>query len=141
MLHSLGLLSRRNVRATEDADIVLLMKEAGAILLAVTSVPEINLWCETRNHLIGQTKNPYNTTRTTGGSSGGEVSLFLISFWKISNFQKSFELYRYYHMEKNFCKTHYFLGCTLKLLIIFFKLCVNLFLNFFAHITNNFKTS
>ena len=66
---------RRNVKATEDADVVVLLKEAGGILLAVTNIPELNMWCETRNHVYGQSLNPYNTTRTVGGSSGGEVSL------------------------------------------------------------------
>lgn len=75
LLHTMGLVSRHNVKATEDADVVALMKNAGAILLAVTSVPELNLWSETRNNVIGQTKNPYDTRRSVGGSSGGEASL------------------------------------------------------------------
>jgi len=71
--HTLGLMSRRNVKAEEDADVVILLKEAGGILIAVTNIPEYNLWVETRNNVYGQTLNPYNTTRTVGGSSGGEV--------------------------------------------------------------------
>nr|CAD7439302.1 unnamed protein product [Timema bartmani] len=67
--------SRRNTKATEDADAVVLMKEAGAILLGTTNIPELNMWCETRNNVFGQTLNPYNTTRTVGGSSGGEASI------------------------------------------------------------------
>jgi fatty acid amide hydrolase 2 len=70
---TLGLVSRRNVKATEDADVVVLLKKAGGILIAVTNIPEYNLWCESRNNVYGQTLNPYNTTRTVGGSSGGEV--------------------------------------------------------------------
>lgn len=73
MHHTLGLVSRRNIKATEDADVVILLKEAGGILVALTNVPEYNLWCECRNNVYGQTLNPYNTTRTVGGSSGGEV--------------------------------------------------------------------
>nr|CAD7424654.1 unnamed protein product [Timema monikensis] len=75
LLHTLGLVSRRNTKATEDADAVVLMKEAGAILLGTTNIPELNMWCETRNNVFGQTLNPYNTTRTVGGSSGGEASI------------------------------------------------------------------
>lgn len=71
--HTLGLMSRRNVKAVEDADVVILLKKAGGILIAVTNIPEYNLWVETRNNVYGQTLNPYNTTRTVGGSSGGEV--------------------------------------------------------------------
>ena len=71
--HTLGLVSRHNIKAVEDADVVILLKKAGGILVAVTNIPEYNLWVETRNNVYGQTLNPYNTTRTVGGSSGGEV--------------------------------------------------------------------
>ncbi|XP_067010947.2 fatty-acid amide hydrolase 2 isoform X2 [Anabrus simplex] len=73
--HTLGLVSRRQVLADEDADVVILMKEAGAILIAVTNIPEVNMWIEVRNNVYGQTLNPYNTTRTVGGSSGGEAAI------------------------------------------------------------------
>lgn len=76
---TLGLVSRRNVKATEDADVVILLKKAGGILIAVTNIPEYNLWCESRNNVYGQTLNPYNTTRTVGGSSGGEASIIAAS--------------------------------------------------------------
>lgn len=75
MLYTLGLIVRQKVRAKEDADVVKSFKDAGAILIATTNIPEVNMWQETRNNLFGQTKNPYNTTRTVGGSSGGESSL------------------------------------------------------------------
>lgn len=51
------------------------MKNAGGILIAKTNIPELNLWCESRNNLYGQTCNPYNTTRNVGGSSGGEGAI------------------------------------------------------------------
>ncbi|KAL0870910.1 hypothetical protein ABMA27_004743 [Loxostege sticticalis] len=75
MLHPLGLVSRAHVKAHEDAECVRLLRESGAIPLAVTTVPEINQWQETRNMAHGQTNNPYHTGRTTGGSSGGEAAL------------------------------------------------------------------
>jgi hypothetical protein len=71
-------MSRRNIKAVEDADVVMLLKKAGGILVAVTNIPEYNLWVETRNNVYGQTLNPYNTTRTVGGSSGGEVRRTII---------------------------------------------------------------
>lgn len=74
-LHTLGLISRRNKRGSKDAECVRLMKEAGAIFLATSNVPEVNKWIETRNMLIGQTKNPYDYRRSVGGSSGGEAAL------------------------------------------------------------------
>ncbi|XP_063244073.1 fatty-acid amide hydrolase 2-A isoform X2 [Bacillus rossius redtenbacheri] len=75
MLHTLGLVSRKSALAAEDADAVKQMKEAGAILIGTTNVPELNMWCETRNNVFGQTLNPYDTRRTVGGSSGGEGSI------------------------------------------------------------------
>ncbi|XP_058057629.1 fatty-acid amide hydrolase 2 [Anopheles bellator] len=74
-LHTLGILARRTVRSNNDAECVRLMKEAGGIIIATTSIPEINRWQETRNNIIGQTNNPYDNRRTVGGSSGGEGAL------------------------------------------------------------------
>ncbi|XP_063699670.1 fatty-acid amide hydrolase 2-B [Culicoides brevitarsis] len=74
-LYTFCILARKNVRAKEDAECIRLMKNAGAIILATTSIPEVNKWQETRNNLIGSTNNPYDTRRTVGGSSGGEVAL------------------------------------------------------------------
>lgn len=74
-LHTIGLVSRRNELAQEDADCVTLIKNAGAIILATTNIPEVNRWQETRNNIIGQTRNPYDSRRTVGGSSGGEAAI------------------------------------------------------------------
>ena len=46
--------------------------EAGAIPLGVTNTSELTLWIESSNNLYGRTSNPYDPTRTAGGSSGGE---------------------------------------------------------------------
>ncbi|XP_050525931.1 fatty-acid amide hydrolase 2-A [Daktulosphaira vitifoliae] len=75
MAWTFGLKSRAGNKCNEDAEIVQSLKKAGAILIAITNVPELNLWCETRNKVYGQTNNPYDTTRTVGGSSGGETSI------------------------------------------------------------------
>ncbi|XP_066588942.1 fatty-acid amide hydrolase 2-B-like [Prorops nasuta] len=75
MLHTLGLLSRKDYQSPRDATVVAYLKEAGGILIATTNVPELNLWMESRNNLYGQTGNPYNNTRTAGGSSGGEGAI------------------------------------------------------------------
>lgn len=75
MAWTLGLVSRIGMKSNEDAEVIKSLKTAGAILLGVTNVPEINLWCETRNKVYGQTNNPYNTNHSAGGSSGGEVCL------------------------------------------------------------------
>lgn len=73
-----GVWARKGIKATEDAYVMRRMKESGAILLGVTNIPEFCLWVESRNFVYGQTNNPYDTNRTVGGSSGGEVSDYLL---------------------------------------------------------------
>jgi len=55
-----------------DATSVARMKNAGAILLAKTNLPEFSYWIESDNLLSGRSNNPWDLTRTPGGSSGGE---------------------------------------------------------------------
>ena len=55
-----------------DATSVARMKKAGAILLGKTNLPEFSYWIESDNLLSGRTNNPWDVTRTPGGSSGGE---------------------------------------------------------------------
>lgn len=59
-------------RPTVDATSVTRLKSAGAILLAKTNLPEFSYWIESDNLLSGRTNNPWNLSRTPGGSSGGE---------------------------------------------------------------------
>jgi aspartyl-tRNA(Asn)/glutamyl-tRNA(Gln) amidotransferase subunit A len=58
--------------AQTDATSVARLRSAGAILLAKTNLPEFAFWTETDNSLTGRTNNPWDLTRTPGGSSGGE---------------------------------------------------------------------
>lgn len=55
-----------------DASSVARMKQAGAILLAKTNLPEFSYWIESDNLLSGRSNNPWDLERTPGGSSGGE---------------------------------------------------------------------
>ena len=55
-----------------DAPVVARMKAAGAIPLGRTNLPEMGLRITTDNPLRGRTLNPWDPTRTAGGSSGGE---------------------------------------------------------------------
>ncbi|KAH0554864.1 fatty-acid amide hydrolase 2-like [Cotesia glomerata] len=75
LLHSVGMMARKGYLSTEDATVVGYVKNAGAIVVAKTNIPELNLWVESRNMIYGQTNNPYNTTRTVGGSSGGDAAI------------------------------------------------------------------
>lgn len=54
-----------------DATIVQKLRAAGAIVLAKVNLHEFAVWGETISSLGGQTRNPYDLSRTPGGSSGG----------------------------------------------------------------------
>lgn len=68
-----GLYRRKDIKAANDAEVVSLMRKAGAIPLAVTNVSELCMWWESTNTVYGRTNNPYNTNHIVGGSSGGEA--------------------------------------------------------------------
>src|ERR1700677_3616494 len=54
-----------------DCRVVQREKEAGAIVLGKTNVPELGLGSQTFNPVFGATRNPYDPTKTCGGSTGG----------------------------------------------------------------------
>jgi len=57
-----------------DAPVIARLKAAGAIILGKTNVPEMAIPYETNNPVFGRTNNPYDLSRTPGGSSGGEAA-------------------------------------------------------------------
>ncbi len=75
MPSTFGSLTRRDRVADRDATIVQRLREAGAIPLGVTNVPEWGFWFETTSLVYGRARNPYDPRRTPGGSSGGEGAL------------------------------------------------------------------
>ena len=60
--------------AAADAPLVARLRAAGAVILGVTNTPELLMAWETDNLLYGRTNNPWDLTRTSGGSSGGEAA-------------------------------------------------------------------
>ena len=70
-----GVWARRDLIADSDATVVERVKQAGAIIMGKTNVPEAAMWCETYNHVYGRTRNPYDLSRGVGGSSGGEGAI------------------------------------------------------------------
>jgi Asp-tRNA(Asn)/Glu-tRNA(Gln) amidotransferase A subunit family amidase len=60
--------------ADRDAPSVARLRQAGAIVLGVTNTPELLMAWETDNLLYGRTNNPWDLSRTPGGSSGGEAA-------------------------------------------------------------------
>jgi Asp-tRNA(Asn)/Glu-tRNA(Gln) amidotransferase A subunit family amidase len=60
--------------AAQDAPLVARLRAAGAVILGVTNTPELLMAWETDNLLYGRTNNPWDLSRTAGGSSGGEAA-------------------------------------------------------------------
>jgi amidase len=66
---------QRAERSKQDATLVARLRDAGAIPLARTNLPDLLFAFESDNLIFGRTNNPYDPTRTSGGSSGGEAAL------------------------------------------------------------------
>lgn len=65
---------RTGIVGEQDAPLVVRLRQAGAIIIGVTNAPELLMAWETDNLLYGRTNNPWDLTRTAGGSSGGEAA-------------------------------------------------------------------
>ncbi|GAB2877037.1 amidase [Nocardioides pacificus] len=55
----------------EDGELVRRLREAGAVLVGKTTMPEFGAWPFTESVAQGITRNPWDPSRTPGGSSGG----------------------------------------------------------------------
>lgn len=64
----------KNQLAETDEIIVERLKAAGAIVIGKTNVPEFAAGSHTFNPVFGATKNPYDLTKSAGGSSGGAAA-------------------------------------------------------------------
>jgi Asp-tRNA(Asn)/Glu-tRNA(Gln) amidotransferase A subunit family amidase len=67
-----GSVFNRGRRPARDAEAVQRLRNAGALILGTTNCPEFLMAYVTDNRLYGRTSNPWDLTRTAGGSSGGE---------------------------------------------------------------------
>ena len=65
----------KGIRAEKDCVVVEKLRAAGAIPLLVSNTPEFCMSWECYNHINGRVMNPYDSGRTSGGSSGGEGAL------------------------------------------------------------------
>jgi len=75
MLNTAGYTSRCKNIATEDSDIVKVLRRNGAIPFVTSNVPQGLATIEAISKMWGAAQNPWNRMKTTGGSSGGEAGL------------------------------------------------------------------
>jgi amidase len=66
--------------ANEDAELILRLKEAGAIIIGKTNIALFALDWQSTNKWFGQTNNPYNVEHVVGGSSGGSAASLAAGF-------------------------------------------------------------
>jgi amidase len=71
---AIGVVERKAVVPERDAALVEHVRALGAVLLGKTNCPPWGGGLFTENDLYGRTNNPYDLTRTPGGSSGGEAA-------------------------------------------------------------------
>jgi amidase len=69
-----GFTTAKDFRPTEDALAVTRVKAAGAVILGKTNVPVFLSDWQSYNDVYGTTNNPWDITRTPGGSSGGSAA-------------------------------------------------------------------
>ncbi|HLZ71532.1 MAG TPA: amidase [Dehalococcoidia bacterium] len=75
VIGAMGVAERAGFIPDRDATVVARLRAAGGIVLGKTNVPPWGGGIETDNPVYGRTSNPYNLSRTPGGSSGGEAAL------------------------------------------------------------------
>src|SRR5215213_11928423 len=60
--------------AAADDELVRRLREAGALVVGKTSVPDLCLWPSTESEAFGASRNPWSLDHTPGGSSGGAAA-------------------------------------------------------------------
>ena len=80
LISSNGHPAYRAHRATEDAELVKRLKQAGAIIIGKTNLPLFSIDWQSTNWWFGQTNNPYDVRRVAGGSSGGAAAAVAMGF-------------------------------------------------------------
>ena len=79
-----GIPAQKDFHPKEDALAITRIKEAGGVILGKTNVPlALGDW-QSYNDIYGTTNNPYDLTRTPGGSSGGSSAALATGFGALS---------------------------------------------------------
>ncbi|MDX1959659.1 MAG: amidase [Leptospiraceae bacterium] len=68
-----GYIELKDYIPEEDAVVIKLLKDAGAIIIGKGNMPTLAMDMQTDNVVFGKTNNPWDTTRTSGGSTGGDA--------------------------------------------------------------------
>lgn len=71
----IGLEALRSEIMPDDGVLVRRLRNAGAVILGKTNIPQMMIWHECDNPVYGRTNNPWDLTRTPGGSTGGEAAI------------------------------------------------------------------
>jgi amidase len=71
---SFGCKALKNFVPDHDSEVVHRYRRAGLVILGKTNTPEFGLVAYTEPELFGPTRNPWDLTRTPGGSSGGSAA-------------------------------------------------------------------
>jgi amidase len=79
-----GFVAQKNFVAAEDALAVARSKAAGAVVLGKTNVPVGLADWQSYNDIYGVTRNPFDTGRTPGGSSGGSAAALAAGYGPLS---------------------------------------------------------
>jgi amidase len=85
MLLSTGSELHRNTVSTRDSTITARYKAAGMVIIGRSNTPEFALSFTTEPDAFGPTHNPWDTTRTPGGSSGGSTAAVASGMVPLSN--------------------------------------------------------
>ncbi len=80
-----GSLALKDWVPTADGAIVSYMKRDGAIIIGKTNTPEFGYGSQTYNEVFGPTANPYDESRTSGGSSGGAAAALAVRMQAVTD--------------------------------------------------------
>ena len=75
----------RNDMPTEDTVVVERLRNAGVVPIGKTNVPEFGMGSHTYNKVYGTTVNPYDLTKSAGGSSGGAGAALAAGMLPLAN--------------------------------------------------------
>lgn len=78
--HGNRLLQRALPPASHDSEFIRRLRRTGALIVGKTNTPEFGLTPFTEPELTGPTRNPWDATRTAGGSSGGSAAAVAAGF-------------------------------------------------------------